>query len=154
MAGLRRFGPHRFVTSGIFARRRPGAHEPASPREKEPSDNLPLRTQNRRSRLAAMTAQDELSPSHAADHPPAPPETARSAEAATAPGPVPSPAAAPPTREAAGRAAPSGPPPGSLLGPLTVPDGAAHAAELEELSRRAYRSGLAKLRGLVPQPRP
>ena len=101
-----------------------------------------------------MTAQDELSPRHAADRPLTAPGTAPSDD--TLPGlcPLPSPAA-PPTREAAGPAAPSGPPPGSsipagsltqagslilqttLLGPLTVPDGAAHAAELEELSRRA-----------------
>src|SRR6478752_3591515 len=101
-----------------------------------------------------MTAQDELSPRHAADRPLTAPGTAPSDD--TLPGlcPLPSPAA-PPTRAAAGAAAPSGPPPGSsipagaltqagslllqttLLPPLTVPDGAAHAAELEELSRRA-----------------
>jgi site-specific recombinase XerD len=90
-----------------------------------------------------MTRQDDLSPSHAAERPPAAPATALPVEAAAAPGPLPAPAAAPPTPEAASRATPSDPPPGSLvlqttlLGPLTVPDGAAHAAELEELSRRA-----------------
>jgi site-specific recombinase XerD len=73
-----------------------------------------------------MTSQDVPGPSQAADHPPAPP-----------------------TPEPASPTAPSGASPGSpvragsltlhttLLGPLTVPEGAAHAAELEELSRRA-----------------
>ena len=88
-----------------------------------------------------MTRQDEPGPPHqAADPPPAPPETTHPGPGG---GPLPAPAAAPPTPEAASRATPSDPPPGSfilqttLLGPLTVPDGAAHAAELEELSRRA-----------------
>ncbi len=92
-----------------------------------------------------MTRQDEPGPHQAADPPPAPPETTSPAAAHPGPGggPLPAPAAAPPTPEAASRATPSDPPPGSfilqttLLGPLTVPDGAAHAAELEELSRRA-----------------
>jgi len=95
-----------------------------------------------------MTAQDELSPGHAADRPLTAPETAPSDDTLPGLGPLPSPAA-PPNRAAAGPAAPSGPSPGSpvpagsltlhttLLGPLTVPDGAARAAELEELSRRA-----------------
>jgi site-specific recombinase XerD len=92
-----------------------------------------------------MTRQDEPGPHQAADPPPAPPETTSPAAAhpGLGGGPLPAPAAAPPTPEAASCATPSDPPPGSfilqttLLGPLTVPDGAAHAAELEELSRRA-----------------
>ena len=89
-----------------------------------------------------MTRQDDPGPHQAAERPPAPPETTSPA-AAPAPGPLPAPAAPPPP-EPASRAAPSGPVRAgsltlhtTLLGPLTVPDGAAHAAELEELSRRA-----------------
>ncbi len=86
-----------------------------------------------------MTRQDELSPTETPLPSPTGPETT-SPNDDTRPAPSPLPAA-PPTPEAA-----TPPSPGSLvlqttlLGPLTVPDGAAHAAELEELSRRAYRS--------------
>src|SRR5690242_19149293 len=93
-----------------------------------------------------MTVQDEPGPRHAADQPLTASETAPSDDTLPGLGPLPAPAAASPP---APDATPSGASPGSpvpagslilqttLLGPLTVPDGAAHAAELEELSRRA-----------------
>ena len=54
MADPRQFGPDRFVDFvGFRATAVRAAHGPASPAEKNPSDNPALRTENRRSRLAA-----------------------------------------------------------------------------------------------------
>jgi site-specific recombinase XerD len=75
-----------------------------------------------------MTAQDDPGPVETPAAAPAWPETAFPVEAAALPAPEP-----------ASHATPSGSLilHTTLLGPLTVPDGAGRAAELEELSRRA-----------------
>ncbi|HME27905.1 MAG TPA: site-specific integrase [Acetobacteraceae bacterium] len=74
-------------------------------------------------------------------HAPAPtgPEAVSPEPAAAGPGPLPRPADRAPDRPADGPSVPAGSLvlQTSLFGPLTVPDGAGRAAELEELSRRA-----------------
>ncbi len=75
--------------------------------------------------------------------PSARPEAAAPLSVGTLPGPLPCPGDAPAEGPAAPRAVRLLPPTGSLIlqttlfGPLTVPDGAGRAAEIEELSRRA-----------------
>jgi site-specific recombinase XerD len=86
-----------------------------------------------------------LDPAEGRDPAAAPPEAASDAPTAAPPDPGPLPCPADPAREPPAPVAAGCAPhqPGSLilqtslLGPLTVPDGAARAAELEELSRRA-----------------
>jgi len=85
------------------------------------------------------------------------PEAASSTAPATGPipgsGPLPSPAAG--DTAIADHAAAPGPftLETTLLGPLTVPNGAARAVEIEELSRRAYRAAWRQC-GLVHRARP
>ena len=92
-----------------------------------------------------MAESPGLSPITAAESPSAGPETVCLADPAPGAGEPPAPLADPPVSAAAD------PPPASgpliletgLLGPLTVPDGAARAAEIEELSRRDLREVIA-----------
>src|SRR5271157_149488 len=85
-----------------------------------------------------MTDSVTLDPADIRDPPSAPLGTA-SSNGGEGPGPLPRPADRVPDPPADGPSVPAGSLvlQTSLLGPLTVPDGAARAAELEELSRRA-----------------
>src|SRR5271165_3367931 len=85
-----------------------------------------------------MPDSSDLDPTDIRDPPSAPPGTA-SSNGGEGPGPLPRPADRVPDPPADGPSVPAGSLvlQTSLLGPLTVPDGAARAAELEELSRRA-----------------
>jgi hypothetical protein len=84
-----------------------------------------------------MTESPGLTPITAADPPPTGPETV--CPAAPGAGAPPAPTADPLVSAAADRPPMAGPHTlqTGLLGPLIVPDGAARAAEIEELSRRA-----------------
>src|SRR5271165_2492137 len=85
-----------------------------------------------------MPDSSDLDPTDIRDPPSAPPGTA-SSNGGEGPGPLPRPADRVPDPPADGPSVPAGSLvlQTSLLGPLTVPEGAARATELEELSRRA-----------------
>ena len=88
-----------------------------------------------------MTDSPDLDPARVDDLAPARPETVPLDAAAPGPSPLPSPAGTPtPTTGAPDRLPADGTTltlQTTLFGPLAVPNGAARAAEIEELSRRA-----------------
>ena len=84
-----------------------------------------------------MSDSPSLSPPPVPDSASARPEAVFSADLHTRQSPLPAPATRCPEGDGGGPASGSLTLETSLLGPLTVPDGAARAAEIEELSRRA-----------------